>query len=413
MMRSGLIILFMSCLFAIQAEPSAPSSQMIEPNRHAVIAASTLLDGKGGVLHNTRIVIDGSKITAIDPNAGPVDYDLRGLTVLPGWIDAHVHITWSFGPDGKNAGEGGTTPEAGYAAASNAWLTLMAGFTTVQDVGSPTAVPLRDAIAQGKLPGPRILTSAGALFGQGEKTGTPDEIRAWVRKQKAAGADLIKIYASGGMTRGTMTMSPEQLNAACDEAKKQGLRSLVHAFRDAVRAATLAGCTEVEHGLGASVADLKLMAERGTYIDPQAGLLLETYLQYKDKYLAAPYYTEEGFAAMKKLILAHQEFIKRALQIPGLKIVYGTDAVAGAHGRNAEDFIHRVRDSGVSPMDAMVSANSLGAEALGMSNQIGTIAAGLQADIIALSGDPLKDITTVQRVVFVMKGGIVYKYVTR
>jgi imidazolonepropionase-like amidohydrolase len=216
----------------------------------------------------------GSKIIALDPKAGPVDYDLRGLTVLPGWIDAHVHITWSFGPDGTNAGQGGTTQEAAYAAASNAWQTLMAGFTTVQSVGSPTDIPLRDAIVKGMLPGPRILTTVDALSGRGEQTGTPDEIRAFVRKQKEAGADLIKIYASG-RTRGTMTMSQEQLNAACDEAKKQGLRSLVHAFRDAVRAATLAGCTEVEHGLGASDDDLKLMTERGTYIDPQAACCLK------------------------------------------------------------------------------------------------------------------------------------------
>jgi imidazolonepropionase-like amidohydrolase len=375
-----------------------------------VIAASEVLDGKGGVLHDTRIIVEGAKIVAIDPSAGPVDYDLRGLTVLPGWIDAHVHITWIFGPDGKNASQGGTTPQALYAAASNAWLTLMAGFTTVQDVGSPAAIPLRDAIAQGKLPGPRILTSAAPLFGRGEQTGTPDEIRAFVREQKAAGADLIKIYASGGMTRGPMTMSQEQLSAACDEAKKQGLRSLVHAYRDAVRAATLAGCTEVEHGLGASDEDLKLMAERGTYLDPQAGLLLETYLQFKDLYLAPPYYTEESFAAMPGLIEAHQEFLRRAVRIPGLKIVYGTDAVAGAHGRNAEDFIHRVRDGGVKPMDAMVSANFVGAEALGMADRIGSIAPGLDADIIAIKGDPLKDITAVRRVVFVMKGGVVYRY---
>lgn len=151
------------------------------------------------------------------------------------------------------------------------------------------------------------------------------------------------------------------------------------------------------------------MAEGGTYIDPQAGLLLTTYLQYKDSYLAPPYYTEEGFAAMKELIPAHQEFIRRAARIPGLKIVYGTDAVAGAHGHNAEDFINRVRDCSVDSMAAMVSANSLNAEALAMADQIGAIAPGLQADIIALDGDPLKDITAVRRVVFVMKGGVVYR----
>lgn len=383
------------------------------PDKRIVIAASTLLDGKGGTLSDTRIVIEGSKITAIDPNAGPVDYDLRGLTVLPGWIDGHVHITWSFGKDGKNAGMNGTSQEAAYQAASNAWVTLMAGFTTVQSVASPGDVPLRDAIASGAIPGPRILTAIEPLMGQGEKTGTPDEIRAFVRKQKQAGADLIKIFASGGMLRGPMTLSEAQLNAACDEAKKQGLRTLVHAYREAVRAATLAGCTQIEHGLGATDADLELMAEKGTYFDPQAGLLLETYLKNKDRYLGTPYYNEDAFTAFESALPLHHEFMRRAVKIPGLKIVFGTDAVAGAHGRNAEEFIYRVRDGGVRPMAAMVSANSLGAEALGMADRIGSIAPGLEADIIALSGNPLEDITAVRRVVFVMKGGKVYKNAAR
>jgi imidazolonepropionase-like amidohydrolase len=382
-------------------------------SKRIVIAASAVLDGKGRVVHHTRIAIEGSRIVAIDPKAGPVDYDLRGLTLLPGWIDAHVHITWSFGKNGKNAG-GGTPQEIAYAAASNAWLTLMAGFTTVQSVGDPTDVPLRDAIAKGMLPGPRILTAVDPLMGRGAQTGTPDEIRAYVRKQKEAGADLIKIFASGGMRQGAMTLSQEQLNAACDEAKKQGLRTLVHAYRDAVRAATLAGCTEVEHGLGATDDDLKLMAERGTYFDPQTGLLLENYLLNKDKFAGTPYYpaTEEGFAVFERILPMNHELLRRAMKTPGLKIVFGTDAVAGAHGRNAEEFIDRVRDCGVDAMAAMVSANSLGAEALGMADQIGLIAPGLQADIIALDGDPLKDITAVRRVVFVMKGGVVYKNVS-
>jgi imidazolonepropionase-like amidohydrolase len=412
-MISAKIVICLFSVLALCALAELSHSQTPAPNKRIVIAAGTVLDGRGHVLHDTHIVIEGSKIIAIDPKAEPVNYDLRGFTVMPGWIDAHSHISWSFGPDGKNGGMDRTTPEAAYQSEANAYSTLMAGFTTIQSPGSPTDIPLRDAIARGAIPGPRILTSTAPLFGRGEQTGTPDEIRAFVQKQKAGGADFIKILASGGMTRGTMTMSQEQLNAACDEAKKQGLRTLVHAFRDAVRAATIAGCTEVEHGLGASDNDLELMAERGVYLDPQAGLLLETYLQYKDKFLQPPYYTEEGFAAMKDLIPAHQEFLKRANKIPGLKIVYGTDAVAGAHGRNAEDFIHRVRDSGTDPMAAMISANSLGAEALGMANQIGSISPGLQADIIALDGDPLKDITSVRRVTFVMKGGVVYKNISR
>jgi len=151
------------------------------------------------------------------------------------------------------------------------------------------------------------------------------------------------------------------------------------------------------------------MAEKGTYFDPQCGLVLENYMLYKDKYLGTSGYTEEGFAAMEKIIPMDHEIVQHAAKTPGLKIVFGTDAVAGAHGRNAEEFIDRVRDCGVNPMSAMISANSLGAEALGMGDQIGSIVPGMQADIIALDGNPLKDITSVRRVVFVMKGGIVYK----
>jgi imidazolonepropionase-like amidohydrolase len=387
------------------------SAQASSPSKRIVIGASTLLDGRGGTLHDVSIVIQASKIVGLNPGAtGPVDYDLRGLTVLPGWIDAHVHITWIFGNDGKNAGTEGMTQDDAYKAASNAWLTLMAGFTTVQSVGAPNDIPLRDAIAKGILPGPRILTALEPLEGKGEATGTPDEIRAFVRKQKAAGADLIKIFASKSIRLGGgMTLSQEQLQAACDEAKKQGLRTLVHAYKDAVRAATLAGCTEIEHGTLASDDDLKLMAEKGTYFDPQCGLVLENYMLYKDKYLGTSGYTEEGFAAMEKIIPMDHEIVQHAAQTPGLKMVFGTDAVAGAHGRNAEEFVDRVRDCGVDPMAAMISANSLGAEALGMGDQIGSIVPGMQADIIALDGDPLKDITSVRRVVFVMKGGIVYK----
>ena len=392
-----------------QRNTNTPAQSSDKPKR-IVIAASVMLDGKGRVLGNTRIVIEGSKIVAVDPRATPVDYDLGGLTVLPGWIDAHAHVTWSFGKDGKNAGAGLTTPEAAYASASNAWVTLMAGFTTVQSIGSPTDIGLRDAIAKGLIPGPRILTAVEPLAGRGVETGTPDEIRAFVRKQKQAGADVIKVFASQSIRQGgAMTLSQDQLNAACDEAKRQGLRSVVHAYKDAVRAATLAGCTQIEHGTMATDDDLKLMAEKGTYLDPQAGLVIENYLLNKEKYLGTPGYTEEGFAAMERVLSLNHELVRRAAKTPGLKIVFGTDAVAGAHGRNAEEFIDRVRDGGVDPMAAMISANSLGAEALGMSTQIGTIAPGLEADIIALDGDPLKDITAVRRVVFVMKGGVVYK----
>jgi imidazolonepropionase-like amidohydrolase len=402
------------CFITICALVETFSAQAPPSPRRIVLAARTVFDGKGHILRNTRIVVEDSKIIALDPKATPVDYDLRGMTVLPGWIDAHVHLAFSFDKSGKAIAIA-DPQETALQTASNAWVTLMAGFTTVQSMGSSAEIHLRDAIARGLLPGPRILSAVEPLTGQGEKTGTPDEIRAYIRKQKEAGADFIKIYAAGGMRQGGMTMSQEQLNAACDEAKKQGLRTLVHAYRDAVRAATLAGCTQVEHGLGASDDDLKMMAERGTYFDPQAGLLLETYLVFKGKYVGTPFFpkTLEGFSSMKEILPMNHDLVRRALKIQGLKIVFGTDAVAGAHGRNAEEFIDRVRDCGVDLMGAMVSANSLGAEALGMAGQIGSIAPGFEADVIALDGDPLKDITAVRRVVFVMKGGIVYKNAAR
>jgi imidazolonepropionase-like amidohydrolase len=413
-MKAFKSITFVLSIVSVCTLAPRASSQALVSSQRIVIASSTVLDGKGAVLHDTRIVVEGQKIIAIDSKAAPVDYDLRGLTVLPGWIDAHDHITWSFGRDGKNAGADGKTPEDAYQAASNAFVTLMAGFTTIQSVGSPSDVPLRDAIAKGMIPGPRILTAIEPLVGKGEETGTPDEIRAYIRKQKQAGADLIKIFASKSIRQGGgMTLSQEQLNAACDEAKKRGLRTLVHAYKEAVRAAALAGCTEVEHGTLASPDDLKVLAEKGTYLDPQAGLVIENYLLNKDKYLGTEGYTAEGFAAMEKILPTEHELVRQAMKTPGLKVVFGTDAVAGSHGRNAEEFIDRVRDCGVDPMATMVSANSLGAEAMGLGDQIGSIAPGLQADIIALDGDPLKDITAVRRVVFVMKGGVVYKNAAR
>jgi imidazolonepropionase-like amidohydrolase len=257
------------------------------------------------------------------------------------------------------------------------------------------------------------LTAVEPLEGNDATTGTPDEIRAFVRKQKAAGADLIKIFASKSIRQGGgMTLSWEQLSAACDEAKKQGLRTLVHAYKEAVRAATLAGCTEVEHGTLAPDEDLKLMAEKDVYFDPQAALVIDNYVQNKERYLGTQGYTAEGFAAMQKVLPLDCDIVRQAAKTPGLKVVFGTDAVAGADGRNAEEFIDRIH-CGVAPMSAMISAQSLGAEAMGMGDEIGSLAPGMQADIIAIDGDPTKDIAAVRKVAFVMKGGVVYKNVAK
>ncbi len=372
-----------------------------------VIQTGTLLDGKGHVLHNVQITVQHGQILRVDPSEkAPVAYDLRKLTVLPGWIDVHDHITWHFGPNGRAEDKDETPAQAALAEAANAWTTLMAGFTTIQSVASPEDRDLRAAINSGAIPGPRVLT---ALRPISDPRMTPEQIRDHIRKLKADGADLVKIFASRSIRDGGgQTLTDEQLSAACGEAKAQGLRTLVHAYRSAIKAATLAGCTQIEHGTYATDDDLRAMAEHGTFFDPQVGLVIHNYLDNKAKFLGIGNYTEEGFAKMAEVLPLNQEMFKRALATKGLKIVFGTDAVAGAHGHNAEEFIYRVQ-AGQDPMDAMVTANSRAAESLGLQNEIGALAPGMTADIIALDGDPLKDITAVRRVIFVMKGGKVYK----
>jgi len=247
--------------------------------------------------------------------------------------------------------------------------------------------------------------------GRGEQTGTPDEVRAFVRKQKEAGADFLKIYASGGMRQTAQPIPQPVLDATCDEARKLGLRTLVHANYEAVHGAIAAGCTQIEHGLGATDGDLRAMAEKGIYFDPQAGQLIQNYLDNRERYAGTPFFpkTPQEFDPMKELLPIAHETVQRARMVSGLKIVFGTDALAGMHGHNVEDLINRVLEGGVAPMDALVSANSLAAEAMKMTDQIGALAPGLEADIIAVNGDPLRDITVTRQVIFVMKGGVVYR----
>ena len=386
------------------------SLPLFAQDRPITIYAKTAFDGRGKALHNVRIVIHGDKIQSVQElggDRGPIDYDLTALTVMPGWIDSHTHPTWHFGPNG-HFGEKDESPErATIEAEGNLWRTLLAGFTTIQSLGSPEDKPLRDSINSGVIPGPRLLTAINPLT---DEKLTPDQIREFVRKVKADGGDVLKIFASRSIRQGGgQTLSNEQLKTACDEARAQGLRSVVHAYKEAVKATSDAGCTEVEHGSLTTDEDLEAMAKDGTWFDPQVGLVIHNYLDNKEKFLGAPGYTEEGFAKMQEVLPLNVQMFKRALATPGLKIVFGTDAVAGAHGRNAEEFIYRVRDGGQDAMAAMVSAQSLAAQAMRLDDQIGSLARGMQADVIGLDGDPTKDITAVRRVRFVMKGGVVYK----
>ena len=285
----------------------------------------------------------------------------------------------------------------------------MGGFTTVQSVGDPSERPLRDAIRDRGFPGPRVLTSLAWIEGD---AATPDEaLRSMVRERKAQGADLVKIFASSSQRVGALpTFTEHQLKVLCDEAKVQGLRSMVHAYRSQVAAAGRAGCGEIEHATYASAQDIHVAAESGAYLSPQVGLVVQNYIANQDRYIGVGNYTPEGMQTMLKDLHYDVEVCRMMMAEPKAKIVFSTDATAGAHGRNAEEFFARVSDCGQTPMQALVSAHSLAAEALGLGERIGRIAPGFEADLIALEGDPLKDLTAVRRVAFVMRGGVVYKW---
>jgi imidazolonepropionase-like amidohydrolase len=373
------------------------------------IRAATVLDGTGKVLRNATIVVQGSKITSIETtSAAAPSYNLGQLTVIPGMIDVHAHIAWHFDKDGRYAARPGSPSSEILYSAENAYTTLMAGFTTVQSPGSASDVDLREAIARGVLPGPRILTSIRQL---NERSGTPEEIREKVRQLKKDSADVLKIFASASIRDGgKQTMTDEQLQAACGEAKTVGIRTMVHAHSpESITASVNAGCQQIEHGVFANDEVLKLMADKGVYFDPNVGVVLQNYLHNKAKYLGIGNYNEEGFAFMEKGLALNATMIKKAVATPNLMMVLGTDAVAGAHGHNADEIVERVRLGGQKPMDAIVSATSLAAKSMGLGTTIGTLAPGYEADLVALDGDPTSDVTAVTRVAFVMKGGRVYK----
>jgi imidazolonepropionase-like amidohydrolase len=396
MMRKAIAASFVVCAVAL--------SQPI------VLKTTTILDGKGRILRNKEIVIDGSRIARVDDAHSKPTYDLSGLTVMPGWIDTHVHLGWHFnkanraedgGPESKESPQ-----QAALYAEGNVYATLTGGFTTVQSLGSAIDGDLRDLVNAGAIPGPRIITSLRAVT---EKTGDPDQIRAYVRKMKEDGADVIKLFATASIRDGgKQTMTDAQIQATCGEAKALGLRSVVHAHAPSgAKAAVLAGCTSIEHGAFLDDATLQLIADHGVFFDPNF-LVLHNYLENKPKFLGIGNYTEEGFAYMEKGLPMMSDVLKKAMA-HHVKIVLGTDAVAGSHGRNAEEFIYRVRDGGQPAMDAIVSGTSLAAESLRLQDKIGTVADGMQADLVAVAGNPLDDITAVRNVVFVMKAGHIYK----
>jgi imidazolonepropionase-like amidohydrolase len=395
-----------------------------------VIRAANVLDGRGGRLAGAAVVVSGNRIAAVlqgasadsaARRAGSV-LDFGASTVLPGLIDVHVHISSYINAEGRSHAplldkpdDSETLEEMVLATAKNMRVTLESGITTAQSMGKPEDIEYVRAVENGSLPGPRLITTLAPIAGPAwpltPEQLTPQGLRGVVRRRVADGAQAIKLFASKSIREGGVTiMTPAQLAAMCDEAEKQGRRSLVHAHSaESIRLAVLAGCDEIEHGVFATPEVLRLMAERGTYFAPQCGLVFRNYFAMRKAYLGIGNFTEEGFAAMERALPLATNVIRQASATPGLKLVWGTDAAAGSHGKNVDDLVCRVVEGGQSPMDALISATSRAAESLGLGREIGTLAPGYRADIIVVRGNPLEDFTAMHRVTFVMRDGQVHK----
>ncbi len=392
--------------------PAAVTAQDVD----VVLWSDAAIDGFGNAIASPIIVVRGNKILAVrsgdEPPSGARVVDLRGLTILPGLIDVHVHIAATFEQSARDA-------KSALHAARTARSLLMSGFTTVRSLSAPdeSALAVRDAIDQGLVPGPRLLVSGsgmrdGALAGvEGDRVAsrvppaTEQQIRAWIQEKAASGVDWIKVFATrSSRAGGTAVYSQDQLDWAVDEARKEFLSVAAHAHApDGARRAILAGARSIEHGALLDDETLDLMVEHGTYYDPNL-YLSEYYLEHADVFG----YTEEQLRYTAEFLPIRTEVFGKAVE-KGVKIVFSTDATAGWiwSGNTAIEFVRR-HAAGQSTQDAIVSATSRAAESLYLSDR-GNIEAGLLADIIAVDGNPLDDITALQRVVFVMKDGEIYK----
>ena len=403
------------------------------------IRAGTLIDGTGGApVKNAVILVQGGRITAAGTNvtvpSGATVIDLSGFTVLPGFIDAHVHLIGHIIGDGdwQHQGLVESSAQRALLGAAHAQQTLEAGFTTVRNVGADgfTDISLRNAINAGWVPGPRIL-GAGISFGisgghcdgssgfqpdipeskGGFETGAADgvdAVRAMVRYDVKHGADVIKICATGGVLSptdsvGVQQYTEEEMRAVVEAARMMDRRVAAHAHGlEGIKAAVRAGVTSIEHGSILDAEAVRMMKANGTWLVPTllAGYTVDS--------LARAGRLPPAIAA-KALAIAPRMHASFKLAVDGgVRIALGTDAGVMRHGINGREFGLMVQ-YGMTPMQAIVAGTSNGATLLGLESEIGTVAAGKQADLVAVRGDPIQNIAVLERVDFVMKGGVVFK----
>ena len=400
--------------------------------------AARLFDGKSDVLRTHGVVVvQGSKILAAGSDlpipAGAEVIDLGDATLSPGFIDAHTHLTGESTDDWKQQFVDRFRRELAERAIEStvhARKVVEAGFTTVRDVGSEDLldVGLRNAIARGLVPGPRMLVSVhalGARGGHADETGLrhdllvrelgpaegiahgPDGFREAVRYQVKYGADVIKFCASGGVLSladevDTPQLSPEEMSALVNEAHRLRKKVAAHCHGDrAAREAILAGVDSIEHGSFLTEETLALMKERGTYLVPT--LLAGDWLG--DKLEKLP---KEIAVKARAALAARSTMFRNAVRL-GVRIGFGTDSAVSPHGINAREFA-LMTGLGMPPLAALESATSANAELLGIAAKVGTLEPGKLADVIAMPGDPTRDITTTERIHFVMKEGITLEH---
>jgi imidazolonepropionase-like amidohydrolase len=423
---------WIAVLFCLSALPLFSQEATPKPKTVALKAAH-LVDVKAGrVLDQQVVVITGDRIETVGPAASvgvPPDatvIDLGSATLLPGLIDCHVHLT----SDPENSGLkslGISVPREALTGAKNARLTLEAGFTTVRNVGATgyADVALRDSINAGEIPGPRMLVSGPALGSTGghcdenrlapefahREEGVADGVPAVTAKTREVikyGADLIKFCASGGVFSkgdlpGTEQYSPTEMSALVAEARRQGRKVAAHAHgTQAIIDAANAGVDSIEHGSLIDDEGVRTMKEHGTFL--VADIYNDDFILGQGK---AYGFTDELIQKERMVGQRQRDGFRKAVE-GGVKIAFGTDAGVYPHGWNAKQFAFEVK-YGLSPPQAIQSATTNAAELLGWSDRVGSLGAGKFADLIAVEGNPLSDVTTLEHIKFVMKGGQIIK----